>query len=337
MSGKGTTLIYIAGCERSGSSLLDVLLGNHSAISGVGEVHRASLNPETRRCTCGVPLAECPYWQGIRHRYAALLALPIEAVWARAPVTIPRNRSRTMRPLLLDALLLMGWPPLLRASAYLSPDVAAHLQMARHSWTLYEAITAHDGTTHVVDSTKNAVRLKLLHTLRPTRTKVIHLVRDGRGVAASLMRWYDIDVVEATRRWRTANRNVALMLATIPRHQRLFLRYEDLCDEPEATLTALCAFIGVPFEPGMARILARERHPIPGSPSLFAANRAIVKDERWRTSLSVQELEIFERLGGQLNRRYGYPPLAVVAAPGDGPMASPVIARSEQSSRNSSR
>jgi hypothetical protein len=38
----------------------------------------------------------------------------------------------------------------------------------------------------------------------------------------------------------------------------------------------------------------------------FDRSSEIRLDERWRTHLSTENLQIFERLAGALNRKYGY-------------------------------
>jgi hypothetical protein len=85
-------VLYITGLGRSGSTILDVVLGNHPHIESVGEVTRLirtgwvsrkslrGIDPKRLRrplCTCGkrldVPEVEdaeevCPFWSRVRHR-----------------------------------------------------------------------------------------------------------------------------------------------------------------------------------------------------------------------------------------------------------------------------
>ena len=60
-------ILYIAGYGRSGSTLLDIVLGNHPENVGVGEVSFL-LNDwanRSRRCSCGVPYQECEFWKNL--------------------------------------------------------------------------------------------------------------------------------------------------------------------------------------------------------------------------------------------------------------------------------
>lgn len=59
-------IIYIAGYGRSGSTLLDVVLGNHPMIASLGEVGNIwNLHEIGGRCSCGEKLIDCDFWGGI--------------------------------------------------------------------------------------------------------------------------------------------------------------------------------------------------------------------------------------------------------------------------------
>jgi hypothetical protein len=56
------TLVYIAADSRSGSTLLDLLLGNHDQAISIGELRR--LNDHYNKnlaCSCNVHIRICPF------------------------------------------------------------------------------------------------------------------------------------------------------------------------------------------------------------------------------------------------------------------------------------
>src|SRR5438105_3013640 len=57
-------IVYIAGYSRSGSTILDILLGNHSQVISTGELVYLfeDWNNPTRSCTCGKPYGNCSFW-----------------------------------------------------------------------------------------------------------------------------------------------------------------------------------------------------------------------------------------------------------------------------------
>jgi len=92
--------------------------------------------------------------------------------------------------------------------------------------------------------------------------RFIHLVRDGRDVAAASIRardfgnlWHAIDGwVEAETLWDR-------MSHKLPTERQCTLKYELLASDPEQELRRLCDFLQVPFEPAMlqqAGVLAQD-------------------------------------------------------------------------------
>ncbi len=65
---KPIRVIYVVGAGRSGSTLLDTILGNHEYIESVGELinsPRAWSNPD-EYCACGIQAGVCDFWRQVR-------------------------------------------------------------------------------------------------------------------------------------------------------------------------------------------------------------------------------------------------------------------------------
>ena len=62
-----TTVLYIAGTGRSGSTVLAAILGEVEGVFAAGEVRYLWQRGlvEGRLCGCGVPVAECPLWSAV--------------------------------------------------------------------------------------------------------------------------------------------------------------------------------------------------------------------------------------------------------------------------------
>lgn len=302
-------LLYIAGSGRSGSTLLDLLLGNHRQISGLGEVHRLSDKPYSRQCSCQEPIMKCAYWRRRIRALCDMQNVPIEEWTNSLYVTRVKNKSLARREWanLTEIASVLGSGVLMRVVRWLSNEAEEQWQATNNSWDLYDVVATMDNSEVVVDSTKNALRMKLLYMTRPQDCYIIHLVRDGRAVVASAQRRKDIPITKAARRWRVANRNVELALMTVPSEQAMQLRYEDLCDNPEDQLRSICDFVGVEYQLDMPKLSKRESHEIPGNPMLFRETETtIVKDERWKSQLTAKEISEFQRVAGRYNLKYGY-------------------------------
>ena len=70
-------VVFIAGLGHSGTTLLDLLLGAHPGVVGLGEVYNM-LDPVLREaemdsyCSCGLHSTECPFWKQAYQAYDPL-------------------------------------------------------------------------------------------------------------------------------------------------------------------------------------------------------------------------------------------------------------------------
>jgi hypothetical protein len=163
---------------------------------------------------------------------------------------------------------------------------------------------------------------------------LVFAVRDPRSVVASMLR-LQTDFpgnqarLLAASAWADdlADDIAFLRDTTRPRHQRLALlwriktgfcrqlgagplpahmvRYEDLVAAPEPTLRALCAAIGLRFDPAM---LAHRQIYQGRSQGNFERTRAIdtTSTDRWRNELSPQQQRRIAEIAGPLMQELGY-------------------------------
>lgn len=380
------SLVIIASAGHSGSTLLDLLLGNQPMISGAGEMNRLTLHAPDRVCACGATVTNCSYWNQVRaivsrrrnstglirwdechtdippqrpvvtvrdscdlrsgetvpeslrrELIRAGLAITERAVLTRHGVrdfkwhlTEPddgqqwvlrpsdgqvdvyaefkgwKNPVRLV-PQPIELALASGSRTVLSVVQAISTEASKYVEIAENSWTVADAMATASGRPFVVDSSKSALRLKLLYMLRRDRVRIIHLVRDGRAVAASAMRRHGMPAARAGRIWKRDNQHLAVMLATVPSRLKIRVHYEAICEDPAREMSRIGDFLGVGFDETLVTLGERPVHNIPGNPMLFKRNQGtITKDERWRRALSNQDLAAFERAAGRLNRSFGY-------------------------------
>ena len=63
--------IYITGRGHSGSTILDILLGNSSQIASVGELLAGLSRADQGACSCGATMSDCGFWREVRSRAEA--------------------------------------------------------------------------------------------------------------------------------------------------------------------------------------------------------------------------------------------------------------------------
>jgi hypothetical protein len=120
-------------------------------------------------------------------------------------------------------------------------------------------------------------------------------------------------ITRATQKWRSAIREIG-------KHEDparfLTLRYEDLVTATEATLTRVCEFLGVPFDPCMLNF-----HEINAAKGLVPQTRVAKhtstlrpvtshRAEAWRKELSPVEIEALEFRNRSLMLAHGYQPVS---------------------------
>ena len=134
----------------------------------------------------------------------------------------------------------------------------------------------------------------------------INIVRDGRDCVASLkeMSWHRKDIYATVAAWARAvddARRAARRLGPAQWHE---VRYEDLVADPHGRLAAMCAYLGEMYDPAMAKPSAVAEVAVPSFKTWHALTRAPVTTRRvqsWQTRLDPDEIALCEAaLGSRL-------------------------------------
>ena len=139
--------------------------------------------------------------------------------------------------------------------------------------------------------------------------RFIHLVRDGRAVAASIipLNWGPKGVLSAARHWIQHLAHGFAAEAALGPDRIIRVHYEKILAEPEATMKRLSSFLGVEFHPAMLvpaglALPAHTRH----QHELIGAPLDTKRIDAWRRSLTEREIEIYEAVAGDLLALLGY-------------------------------
>jgi hypothetical protein len=178
------------------------------------------------------------------------------------------------------------------------------------------------GKRLVGDKTPHYVRsLPTLHALWP-KAKIVHLIRDGREVALSVLGWRKVAErggsvarFSAFREDRVST--IALWwewLVRLGREDGVALgpklyrevRYEALVADPAAECARLCEFLGVPYDEHMLHFHEGRARDEPGLDAKKAWRPVTPGLRSWRTEMSGGEVERFEAASGELLDELGY-------------------------------
>ena len=174
---------------------------------------------------------------------------------------------------------------------------------------------------------RNVLRVPFLRAVFP-EARLVHIVRDGRDVACSLMpgiggeRWRHVKppswqrlfvehtgIVRCALAWKETLEIALEDLSGVPHLQ---VRFEDLVDTPEDVARDVLAYVGLSPTPEVRGFYAKIADVTEGS---YQAERQVKwyrsdhtrRVGRWRENMTVDEQRTLNQLLGPLLRRLGYP------------------------------
>ena len=140
--------------------------------------------------------------------------------------------------------------------------------------------------------------------------RFIHLVRDGRAVAASIipLDWGANTIDRAAYSWKEYISYGIAAEASLGNDRLLRVRFEDLIHQPHRTLERICLFLHLQYQP---RMMQGGGFRVPGYTALQHALLGKEPDAQraraWEKKLSPRQIEIFESIAGDLLSSLGYP------------------------------
>jgi hypothetical protein len=331
-------VLKITGLGRSGSTILDVVLGNHPQIESVGEVGNLvrngwisyeslrGIDPKRLRvplCTCGkrldvlyvdTPDEACPFWSSVRGEW-------VERTDRDSIESYPKLQN--------DFELKRRWSrygldPLPRLLYEKRRPSAPFRSYARLTRAFFESIRAVSGKPIIVDSSKSPVRTFALGMIPGIDLYVVHLVRDGRGVITSLRKTFKKDLQAGIMwdhtgkpMWKTVVRWIVLNLVSewiciqLGPKRTMRLRYEDFVADPKSALERIGSLIELDFT-DVANAAASGKpmqagHNIGGNRTKKSGTITLRPDaQEWKSALSPTEQRLSWMSMGWLMRRYGY-------------------------------
>jgi hypothetical protein len=307
----GSRVLFIGGSGRSGSTLLDLVLGRIRGAWPVGELSYLWLRglKENELCGCGETFHDCPFWREVgREAFGG---------WGRVdPDEAVRLRAAVDRVRYIPLMVAGGASPSFRR------------RLARYAALLeavYRAIHRVSGASVIVDSTKHVSTAFLLRRAPAVDLRIVHLVRDSRGVAHSwtketrkpeaVGRDAYLDTYRPTRmagRWLTYNLlfHALRASAAVP---SAVIRYEDLVRHPMETVRRVVDLAGLPLREEDVRWLREgwvpiePEHTIAGNPMRFRHGKMPLRlDEEWRQKMRSRDRFIVSAVTSPLLLRYGY-------------------------------
>ncbi|MCI0607241.1 sulfotransferase [bacterium] len=299
-------VIFVMGSGHSGSTLLDLTLGSHSRGFSLGEFStlcKMVKNGKLQTAICKICGENCVFWTN------------------RVSISILES--------------YFGWGN--SGSSQIVDKVYSRFGSIRRN--IYRDLFQWTGASVLIDSSKSIswIRRQLLPFWhwRDQDPILIYICRDGRAVVNSYLRKYpEKDIHDAVRGWVTLTEKMEEFFRDFRSDMRIRVSYESLATDSERILSSLCAFLRIDYEPGMLEYWKHEHHVLQSN---SRARSPIVRyqkhmardsiegsshrkdsdlnqslglgiklDLKWKDELSAENLEIFEKIAGSVNRHYAY-------------------------------
>jgi Sulfotransferase family len=228
------------------------------------------------------------------------------------------NAEQTLQRIFQDRRYRLLWPIPARDTP-LSPQVIGTTYSRLITWLVCEYAKSRrkeEATVWVDHTPTNFRRASTLIEMFP-ESRFIHLVRDGRAVAASLFEldWGPNNAFDAAEFWMARCGLGLAAESQFGRDRVLRVRYEDLVSDTEPTLRRVASFAELEYESGMSEAsglrpgrYSEQQHRLVGTPP----NPSRV--DRWRETLTPRQVEVFEAEVGDLLGSLGYQPVYGIRA-----------------------
>lgn len=302
-------VLFIGGWGRSGSTILERMLGQIQGFFPVGEIYNIWGRgfDQNQLCSCRRPFKQCGFWHAV-----------IEEIFgadqrydARDLLLLQHHTDRLRH---LPQLTFPG----LRCGAY-----EKLFQKYTHILSrLYAAIKKVSGCKVVVDSSKEPVHGFILNAIPTMRLHVVHLVRDSRAVAYSWQRkrrrpevyWKHeymprYSPMQSAVEWNIRNLTVGLLSRMCGRSIRV--SYENLMKSPHGALSRIMEDLNRPqnnlnfIKDRIATLDAH--HTVSGNPSRFETGEIeLFTDTEWTAKMHAGAYFIVTALTWPLLQKYGY-------------------------------
>jgi hypothetical protein len=174
--------------------------------------------------------------------------------------------------------------------------------------------------TWIVDSSKDPARAMSLAGCAGIDLRIIHLVRDPRGVAYSLMKTIDrnpragvprgvdgLSARAAAQAWKTADGAANRVARRFPPDRVLGIRYEMILEDPSRVRSMIADFLGVDGTCTQADPRAVSSGHIAAGNRVRMNDSLIVRDrDEWTMSMASDARRVVEQTCRRSMRRLDY-------------------------------
>ena len=302
-------VVSIIGSGRTGSTLLMLILGSHPDCFALGELSKLYRYYKKKYPFCGICHGSCQFWN---QSFTDIELNQLTSVLGNTrlnqfiPLSLEKkirqifNREQIFNPYLYIFTKLLNKQVLIDSSKEVD-------------W-VKERYQASEFTSGTLEN------------------YLIHMVRDGRAVMSSKLRISPrLTAIDFSHQWANRIKETNEFFDKFPSDKKMIVSYEKFITQNQETLQQLCQFLQIDYIPEIAQYWKHNHHPVAGNTgtrSLILKYRnqettqiqnevqkrqgnyydnmglQLKLDLRWKNDLSLEQLQEFNRIAGDLNEPY---------------------------------
>ena len=269
--------IFVVGVDRSGTTLLSLILSSHSRIAIPYESHFIT-----------------SYYND-------------ENSWG--DLNRGENRIRLIKSILAESYV-KRWDKKVELN---NIDIAKCYSLSNAINEVFLSYAKMHGKDIWGDKTPSyTAEIHIINRLFPN-CRFVHIIRDGRDVAMSLIKqwWGANDFISALTYWEKTLNCTRRMLRMLPDERFVELKYEELLENPEKEIRNIINFLGLDFEPEMLKKYQDnaedkvgdriDKHHINLKKNVLKSNAF-----KWKRNLIPSDQAIAFEIAGELFKELGY-------------------------------
>jgi hypothetical protein len=300
INSKKIKLIYIASNGRSGSTLLDMLLGAHPNMWTLGEFHNLpwELIEQRQACGCGQDVATCSFWKKVINKHQSILSNGSIHHFREGA-----GRGKVLRLKEIWDLYFKKMNRVLshekRSYAKENEDVIKYVMDIAREYKDVE---------YVVDASKDPYRLFWLYQSGIFDIHAIHIVKDPRAYVYSMTKNDAGNLKKTFRmsiRYVFENQLIKKVIRRLNTKHAIQIRYEDLALNPEKVMKNILKQLDINSDNYKFEDFRGINHAVSGNAMRFES-RGIKLDEKWKDNLSPRLQWVIKLLTRLSAKRFGY-------------------------------
>ncbi len=295
--------VYITSPSRSGSTLLAFLLATHPEICSVGEF--PTYIKGRPRCSCLEPFDQCPFWNKVEQE------LNQEGKsYFEHNIDFDRRITSFSKKIIHYPMAEPYETIRNRTARFFSSHWKQEKLRLEYAINVSKVAARVAEANIFVDASKSFYLMRLFarEKERPDVSfKFIHLVRDPRGVVASIIRTnQNLKISKVAASWNNFNNRVELLANQhLEKDQVLMVNYNQLCENPGQWMSIISQFLGIENSFQLENIDHKLYH-IHGNAMRKRKIEKINEDIRWKSELSDDQVKQINQITGKLAAKYGF-------------------------------